>query len=157
MKTETYMVIGCGVAVVGIVVFYVQLNRKKDTMMLPLAGAITSPFGDRIHPITGAKDFHNGIDIKGATGDKILAPYNGIVASRYYNDAGGNQLVINHDNGYSTGYAHLSKYYVSAGDRVVKGQVIAEVGNTGNSTGSHLHLTLKDAGGNYINPINHFV
>lgn len=159
-KGNTLLAISAGISVAGIVAFYIYINRKKKIdqlpMPFPVKNSITSEFGDRVHPVDGTEKFHNGIDIRGAVGDPILAPADGTVASRYYNDAGGNQLTIKHDNGYTTGYAHLSKYHVNAGDRVRKGQLIAEVGATGKVTGAHLHLTLKDANGNLLNPINYF-
>lgn len=161
-KTNTLLAISAGISVTGIVVFYAYINRKKKTigselpMPLPVNNVITSPFGDRVHPVDGVEKFHNGIDIRGAVGDKVYSPADGKVSSIYSNDAGGNQMVIKHDNGYTTGYAHLSKYHVSVGDRVKKGQLIAEVGNTGKTTGAHLHLTLKDSNGNYLNPQNYF-
>jgi murein DD-endopeptidase MepM/ murein hydrolase activator NlpD len=157
MNTRQYLYVGIGLTVAGVVIYAVVKKMQDRTMIMPVNGPITSPFGARIHPISGEPDFHNGIDIKAATGDKIIAPANGVVKSQYFNDAGGNQMLIEHDNGYTTGYAHLSKYLVKQGDRVKKGQAVAEVGNTGNSTGSHLHLTLKDSSGTIINPINHFV
>jgi murein DD-endopeptidase MepM/ murein hydrolase activator NlpD len=157
MTTRQYLYAGLWISVAGVVIYTIIRKTKSAPMIFPVNGPITSPFGARIHPITGEPDFHNGIDIKAATGDKIKAPASGVVKSIYFNDAGGNQMLIQHDNGYTTGYAHLSKYLVKQGDRVVQGQEVAEVGNTGNSTGSHLHLTLKDSSGVTINPINHFV
>lgn len=163
-RTNTYLAISAGISIAGIVAFYIYINRKQKAkalsnipMPLPVKNVITSEFGDRVHPVDGIEKFHNGIDIRGAVGDPVYAPADGRVSSIYTNDAGGNQLIIKHDNGYTTGYAHLSKYHVKSGDRVVKGQLIAEIGNTGKTTGSHLHLTLKDANGNYLNPINYFV
>lgn len=121
-------------------------------MIFPLLNTITSPFGDRVHPISGSKQFHNGVDIRGKTGDKIQSPDSGTVVDVYSNSTGGNQLIIKHDNGYTTGYAHLSKALVKTGEKVTKGQVIGEVGATGNVTAAHLHFTLKDDRGSYIDP-----
>ncbi len=127
-----------------------SLNRKK--MSFPVRGKITSKFGNRVHPITGATTFHNGVDIAVKSGTKITAPSSGLVYRVFSNEAGGNQLMISHDNGYISGYAHLSSTLVSPGERVTKGQTVALSGNTGKSTGPHLHLTIKDKKGNYIDP-----
>lgn len=121
----------------------------------PLENAkLTSRFGTRIHPITGVEKFHNGIDLAIAEGTPIKSPQKGKVINKYYNSTGGNQLIIQHDNGFTTGYAHLSDTLVNVGDTVKNGQVIAKVGNTGASTGPHLHFTLKKDG-NYLDPEIH--
>lgn len=114
---------------------------------------VTSPFGKRTHPVTGEQSsFHNGIDIATPSGTPIHSPASGIVTKNYYNDAGGNQLVIKHDNGYTTGYAHLSKSMVSIGEKIKKNQIIGLTGATGKVTGPHLHLTVKSAAGDYLDP-----
>lgn len=133
------------------------LNRKEiksvaKAMLLPIKNKITSPFGYRINPITRQYKFHNGIDIAGKIGDKVQSPGDGKVVKNYINDIGGRQLIIKHANGLTTGYAHLNKVYVSVGDYVKQGQLIAEVGNSGKVTGPHLHFTLKDGSGHFINP-----
>jgi len=151
MKPIHYLYVGIGLAAVGAAIYLV----KSGKMIMPLQGRITSGFGNRVHPVDGTDDFHNGIDISGSVGDQIVAPAKGVVKSIYSNSAGGNQLLIEHRNGFTSGYAHLSKYHVSQGDFVKKGQVIAEVGSTGKATGPHLHLTLKDRSGKFVDPINH--
>lgn len=109
---------------------------------------ITSPFGNRIHPVTGAKQFHNGIDLvaipaSDTLGANLYASAPGKVIKNDFNDIGGNQLII--DSGWATfGYAHLkTKSPLAVGSIVRKGQIIGQVGNTGRSTGPHLHFTLK--------------
>jgi murein DD-endopeptidase MepM/ murein hydrolase activator NlpD len=138
--------------------------RKRDKIVstvkeffYPLYGKITNGFGLIIHPITGKTAFHNGIDITGKVGDKVKCPFNGVVSKVYFNDVGGNQLIIHHDNGFITGYAHLNKSLVGISERIKQGQVIAEVGKTGRVTGPHLHFTLRDAKGNYLNPLQYLV
>ena len=121
-------------------------------MIYPLKAEITSPFGDRIHPITGEFKFHNGVDFGAPTGTPIKAPANGTVESIYSNSTGGKQLVIKHNFGFKTGYAHLNAYNVEEGQKVKQGEIIAFVGNTGASTGAHLHFTVKK-NGEYIDPI----
>ncbi len=127
----------------------------KDTFPYPVKGRISSPFGNRIHPVTKSPSFHNGIDIAAPSGTPILSPESGRVINRYENATGGKQLIIEHSNGYVTGYAHLSDYAVKSGDNVKKGQLIGYVGTTGRVTGAHLHLTLKKQGV-YLNPENYF-
>ncbi len=106
----------------------------------PMNTRITSRYGTRKDPINHRKAFHAGIDFKGRSGDKVHATGSGIVRRSSYNHGGfGNCIVIDHGHGYETLYAHLSKRLVKAGAKVTRGQVIGLVGNTGRSTGSHLH------------------
>ena len=126
--------------------FGLSLGAVNQKLIYPIKGTISSGFGTRIDPITGAAgQFHNGIDIyppEPRIGTKIKSPADGVVILMDWNDDGGNQLRIKHDNGYITGYAHLSKYLVKLGDKVKQGQYIAEVGATGKVTGAHLNFTL---------------
>ena len=137
-----------------------EWNRRKANGMigLPLKGKfiITSPYGNRIHPVTGATQFHNGIDLiqnpsNTTLGANIYASASGQVIKNFFNDIGGNSLVI--DSGYATfGYAHLQNPSpLKIGTIVKKGQIIGQIGNTGRSTGPHLHFTLK-LNGNLVNP-----
>ncbi len=104
---------------------------------------VTSGFGPRNAPLAGASTMHNGIDIAAPIGARVVAPWDGTVKSVYSNAGGGNQLIIEHDNGHRTGYAHLDSTLVAPGQRVTRGQDVAKVGNTGNSTGPHLHFTVR--------------
>lgn len=124
-------------------------------MKYPVAGRITSKFGNRIHPITGATSFHNGIDIAAPIGTPVHSPYSGVVKSVYSNNTGGIQMIVDHDNGFRTGYAHLSEAIKRPGQRVKQGEIIAKTGNTGASTGPHLHLTLRK-NGTLVNPEEFF-
>lgn len=138
---------------VAVLVFVVQeIIKSQIGLGWPVKGKITSPYGTRVHPVTGVQSFHNGIDISASSGTPILAPASGKVTKRFYNSAGGNQIVIEHDNGYTTGYAHLSEYSVNIGDRIKKNQKIGLTGSTGKVTAPHLHLTVKNASGNYVDP-----
>ncbi|MGQ7244855.1 peptidoglycan DD-metalloendopeptidase family protein [Salinicola sp. V024] len=105
---------------------------------------ISSPFNlRRKHPITGRVSPHRGTDFAVTTGTSIQSPANGrVVKSAYQANGAGNYVVIRHDNGYKTRYMHLSKRLVSEGERVSRGQKIALSGNTGRSTGPHLHYEL---------------
>lgn len=117
----------------------------------PWLGYVTSPYGYRVHPISGDKDLHRGIDIAAPEGTPILAVQDGYVVSA--GDAGGYGLclLIQGEGGYQSRYAHCSFLVVSAGQEVRQGDVVAYVGNTGDSTGPHLHLEVVHNGG-YLNP-----
>ena len=114
----------------------------------PLVGRITSRFGPRWG------GYHTGIDIDGNTGDRVVAAEGGTVIFASYCGNYGNLIKIDHGDGLQTWYAHLSKFYVSVGDKVGKGDKIGAVGSTGNSTGSHLHFEVRINGTAY-NPLNY--
>ena len=114
--------------------------------------SVTSYYGYRIHPISGANQLHNGMDIGAPEGTKVMAGLTGTVTTSAYNDSYGNYVVIKDSKGYELRYAHLSSRSVSAGASVTKGEEIGLVGNTGNSTGSHLHIELLK-NGERLNPI----
>lgn len=115
---------------------------------------ISSPYGYRIHPIYKTQKFHSGVDLAAPGGTNILAAENGRVISAGWNGGYGNCLVVDHGGGISTLYAHASRLVVSKGDYVTKGQVIAKVGTTGNSTGNHLHFEVL-VNGKTTNPMNY--
>ena len=115
---------------------------------------ITCNFGPRIHPITGKYSNHSGTDIGASYGSPIYACASGTVTKATYGSAYGYHVVINHGNGFSTLYAHMCRYVVSAGQYVTQGQVIGYVGSTGWSTGPHLHLTMY-YNGSLVNPMNY--
>ncbi len=117
---------------------------------------VTSPYGYRIHPVTGKQRFHSGVDIGASYGTSIYAANSGTVVVSGYNTGGyGNYVVINHGGGYSTLYAHCSSLLVSAGQQVSKGQVIAKCGSTGMSTGPHIHFEIQYNGAT-TNPMQYF-
>jgi len=114
---------------------------------------ISSVFGGRIDPFCNEYSNHAGCDYVAATGTKIYATGNGIVTFLNYSRKGyGNEVIIDHSFGFSTRYAHLDKILVAAGDSVNRGQVIGTVGNTGRSTGPHLHYEVRFEG----QPLNPF-
>lgn len=120
---------------------------------------ISSPYGWRVDPIDGSRSLHTGLDIAGTGyGSPIYAADNGVVIKSEYNGAGyGNYIVINHNNGFYTSYAHMSERKSNIGDTVAKGQVIGYVGQTGRATGPHLHYEAwyggaPFAGGSRLNP-----
>lgn len=114
-------------------------------------GDITSAYGERWN------SFHKGIDIAGNIGDDVLVAIDGEVIYSEYNDGGyGNLIIVKHDNDMETYYAHLSDFYIKVGDKVKKGDIIGAIGNTGFSTGPHLHFELR-VGDEPVNPINYIV
>lgn len=123
---------------------------------VPSSHTITSNYGYRIHPISGTKKLHAGIDIGAPGGSNIVAADSGtvILSSFGYNGGYGNYIIISHGNGITTRYAHCSNLYVSVGDNIAKGQVIAAVGSTGASTGNHCHFEVR-INGESKNPVNY--
>jgi len=113
----------------------------------PVAGVrIGSPFGFRIDPITGDSALHTGLDFPAETGTPIVAAAGGVVIAQEYHAAYGNMVEIDHGNELVTRYAHASRTHVRKGDIVKRGQLIAEVGSTGRSTGPHLHFEVWVSG-----------
>ena len=121
---------------------------------LPYAVEITSPFGMRHNPVTGQYSSHSGVDFGAGQGTSIYACKSGTVTVAGYAEAWGYYVTINHGDGYSTLYAHMTNYTVSTGDYVAQGDVIGYVGSTGWSTGPHLHLSVLYNGA-YVNPMNY--
>lgn len=117
-----------------------------NTYTRPVIGKITSKFGERIHPITKKKSFHNGIDIACFVGTPVYCPVTGKVSEVWETKTGGLCMSIVSLENVRFGFAHLSKQINKVGDRVTKGDIIALTGNTGASTGPHLHFTMKILG-----------
>lgn len=118
------------------------------------ATMVTSSYGYRVHPITGNYSFHNGVDLAAAQGTPIYATKSGVVSTATYNYAYGYYVVVNHLDGYSSLYGHMTHYTVSEGEYVERGEIIGYVGSTGYSTGPHLHFTIY-YNGNTVNPMNY--
>ena len=121
----------------------------------PINGRITSSFGTRIHPIYKRRIHHDGLDFSAPTGTKVYAPGNGVVSYTGYNFGYGKKVVIDHGFGYKTVYAHLSSSLVKKGQKITRGDVIALSGNTGISTGPHLHYEIHK-NNRKINPSAYF-
>ncbi|MCB5270878.1 MAG: M23 family metallopeptidase [Candidatus Cloacimonetes bacterium] len=119
----------------------------------PTFGRISDAWGSRIHPITNNLEFHEGIDISNQTGTPIYATAAGVVTTTDYTSGYGKHIVIDHRNGYKSLYAHLYNYKVKEGESVSKGQIIAMMGDTGYSTGPHLHYEVHYRQGK-LNPAN---
>ena len=115
---------------------------------------LTSAYGYRVHPITGNYTFHNGVDLAAGTGTPIYATKSGTVTTATYNYAYGYYVVVNHLDGFSSLYGHMTHYTVSEGDYVSRGEIIGYVGSTGYSTGPHLHFTIY-YNGSTVNPMNY--
>lgn len=130
-------------------------STSSSGFIRPVSGGyISCPYGYRIHPITGAYSFHNGVDIAVGAGTPIKASASGKVTVASYTYVWGYYVTINHGNGFSTLYAHMTNYIVSYGQYVSQGQVIGYVGSTGYSTGNHLHFTIY-YNGSTVNPMNY--
>ena len=141
---------------------YTQTNLPSDAVLeqkrlgfayqSPVAGRISDKFGLRTHPITGAADFHYGVDIEADEGTVIAAFADGTVTAVGESSLLGKYVSIQHNNGCQTIYAHCSRVTASSGQPVRMGEPIAEVGQTGQATGPHLHFELlMDT--QYLNPV----
>lgn len=141
--------------IISFIILILILKKKKMKFPAPLKRIfITSKYGERIHPITGEKQFHNGIDLRASLGTPIYASFDGIVTKVFYNNIGGNQVLIKKSNqNIVFGYAHLDEVFVAENKQIRKGEIIGTVGNTGRSTAPHLHFTTFVNGKN-INPEN---
>ncbi|HEY7564620.1 MAG TPA: peptidoglycan DD-metalloendopeptidase family protein [Acidimicrobiia bacterium] len=118
-------------------------GEAPGVLSWPLNGAVTSPFGYRVHPILGVRKLHTGIDIDGSTGQPITAAADGEVILAETYGGYGRAVVIDHGGGMATLYAHQSRMAVSAGQTVVRGEVIGYVGCSGSCTGPHLHFEVR--------------
>ena len=117
-----------------------------------MSGRVTSAFGLRADPFTGAPERHSGVDVAAPAGTAILAPAAGVVRRAGPRGGYGEAVEIDHGNGLTTLYGHASELLVSEGDVVQAGQEIARVGSTGRSTGTHLHFEVR-MGGRAVDPV----
>lgn len=121
---------------------YLKLIRAMP-LGRPTEGRISSKFGKRTDPVNKKKAIHEGVDIKGKKGQRILATGSGKVIKAMQNGGYGNYVEIDHGNGYITAFAHMQNYLVKKGEFIEQGQVIGQVGSTGRSTGPHLHYEIR--------------
>ena len=150
-------------AVAGVVfvpgVTYSRSERRAllgEQFLWPtIGGRISSFFGRRNDPFTGAKTLHSGLDIANYMGAPVLAARDGVVVSMGFNSVLGNHIVVRHDLGYTTVYGHLSTFVTSPGARVRAGQLIGRVGATGYATGPHVHFSAYHWG-RLLNPMTLF-
>lgn len=128
------------------------LSLARKPSIWPVKGFISSPFGGRPDPFTGAPSWHRGIDISAPYGTPVVATAEGIVVFSGWKTGLGNTVIINHGEGFTTLYGHLSKMTVKPGQKVKRWDVIGRVGSTGRSTGNHCHYEVhKD--NKVLNPI----
>ena len=141
---------------------YSRSSPKKSSpnsggLIYPSGAMITSPFGQRFHPILRYWKLHDGTDFGAACGTPIKAATDGVVSEKYYNAGYGNRLIVDHGTYQgrflSTAYNHATRYIVSVGQRVKQGQTLGYVGSTGYSTGCHLHY-MAYVNGNLVNPMS---
>ncbi|WP_343662837.1 M23 family metallopeptidase [Chryseobacterium mucoviscidosis] len=123
----------------------------KISMPLDKGIIVTSPFGWRTHPIFRTGKMHNGTDLK-ANYENVYTVLDGVVIESGNSRGGGNYIKIKHSHSFVTSYLHLSEIYYEAGEYVKAGFIVARSGNSGNSTGPHLHFAVQE-NGKYINPI----
>lgn len=134
----------------------IQRNQRlaSTPSIWPVDGRITSDFGYRISPFGFRREFHDGLDIAAPYGTSIRAAADGMVVFVGYKNGYGNMVTISHGYGFETSYGHTSKILVKRGQKVKKGQIIAKVGNTGRSTGPHVHYIVR-VNGVLKNPANY--
>ncbi|SHN72144.1 M23 family metallopeptidase [Desulfovibrio litoralis] len=122
----------------------------------PAEGTLTSGFGMRGSPFTGTQTMHKGLDISNRPGTPIYAPAKGTVTFSQYDGAYGNTLIIDHGNSLSTRYSHMLRAAAKEGQTVQRGEVIGYIGNSGRSTGPHLHYEVR-IGGVPVNPMRYIL
>ncbi len=132
-----------------------NLQMFKTPVVYNWYGVVSSNYGYRVHPITGANQLHNGMDLALPEGTEVFSGLTGTVSASSYNDSYGNYVIVKNIKGYEIRYAHLQSRNVSTGDTIRKGDTIGKVGNTGSSTGSHLHIELLH-NEERLNPIFYF-
>jgi len=140
----------------------VKLLQSKKEMLIhtpsiwPVHGWVTSGFGFRVNPFTGLTQMHEGLDISNRIGTLVVATADGIVSDTGKDYSYGNVVVISHGFGMASRYCHLNKIFVRAGQKVKRGDKIAEVGTTGRSTGPHLHYEVR-VNGIPANPVRYIL
>jgi len=133
-----------------------DLTYRTTPSIWPTFGRVTDLFGYRTHPVFGYKNLHSGIDIANDRGTYIYSTANGTVTFAGRSGQSGNLIRIDHASGYQTRYAHLDRILVRQGDQVQKGQIIAQMGTSGVSTGSHLHYEVMDIKKNAVTDPSRF-
>ena len=128
-----------------------SLGIESDALEMP-EGHVTSAYGWRRDPINGTAAFHRGVDIRAAYGDDVSAAAAGRVVSAGEAGGYGTTVVLEHDNGTRTRYAHLSSALVREGEHVQAGQLIGRAGSSGRATGPHLHFEVLDRNGVPLDP-----
>jgi murein DD-endopeptidase MepM/ murein hydrolase activator NlpD len=137
------------------------LSTKKEMLVhtpsiWPVQGWVTSGFGFRSNPFTGLNQMHEGLDISNRVGTPVIAPADGIITDTGQDYSHGNVIVISHGFGMTSRYNHLNKFFVKPGQKVKRGDKIAEIGMTGKSTGPHLHYEVR-VNGIPVNPVRYIL
>ncbi len=122
----------------------------------PTRGWVTSTFGYRKSPFTGLRELHKGLDISARTGTPVFATADGVITFSDNKSLLGNMVIVDHGHGLVTRYAHLNKIYKQSGDSIKRGDILGEVGNTGRTTGPHLHYDVR-LNGISVNPEKYIV
>lgn len=133
-----------------------RFDLKKamgELFIRPVAGRLTSSYGYRSDPFTGARSFHTGIDLAVPLGTPVKATLDGRIAATGYSPVYGNYVIITHDGGYQSLYGHLQSIGVKKGASIIQGGIIGKAGSTGYSTGPHVHFTVYK-NGKMINPLS---
>ena len=138
-----------------------KLEEQKNLLactpsIRPCDGWVSSRFGYRVSPFTGRREFHGAYDIANREGTPIVAPANGVVTYAGKKRLFGNYLIIDHGYGLVSSYGHLAKINVERGAKVKRGEVIAQMGSTGRSTGPHVHYAIK-LNGVPVNPERYII
>jgi murein DD-endopeptidase MepM/ murein hydrolase activator NlpD len=135
---------------------YERLLEKKTDLdhtpsIWPTQGYLIRGFGVKSDPFTGEKKLHSGLDISNRIGTPVVVTADGVVSFTRFQSGLGNTVIVDHSNGFQTVYGHLSQFKVKEGQRVRRGELIGLIGNTGYSTGPHLHYEVVKFGGT-VNP-----
>lgn len=137
------------------------LEEKRSVLsstptIWPVKGLVTAGYGYRLSPFTGQREMHEGLDIGAPHGSPIVATADGVVSFAGPLGAFGNAVFLNHGHGFTTFYAHASRIRVKEGQEVKRGQVVANVGSTGRSTGPHVHYEVQVSGAT-VNPMKYII
>ncbi|MBQ7950129.1 MAG: M23 family metallopeptidase [Clostridia bacterium] len=129
-----------------------QKNLTYPEFIYPLNGTVTSPFGERLNPLTQIAEQHTGIDIDINAGTDVKAAADGIISKTGTDERFGNYILISHNDQFTTCYAHLEQFTKQEGETVKQGDSIGIAGSTGNTTGPHLHFEIRK-GEKRMNPV----
>lgn len=140
------------IAIAVAVMFGGKGGGKSSGIIPPCRGRISSRYGMRTHPVTGAQNLHKGMDVAVPTGTPLVTVYDGTVIKSTSDTTSGNYVKIDHGQGIETLYMHMSRRDVQTGQKVRKGQTIGLSGATGRVTGPHLHFEVRK-GGTAIDPL----
>ncbi len=136
--------------------YMLRMQRNTDPNIWPVDGRFMGPFGQRTDPFSGEGTLHTGVDISAPTGTPVKAAADGVVSYAQYYGGYGRLVIVTHNSGVETYYAHLSKFDVIAGQEIRQGELVGRVGSTGRVTAPHLHYEVR-VGGAPVNPYRYLV